>query len=223
MELKSINIDNKAISSLKSILNSLKNIKSLDLNELEQDETVLIHIDIVNGFLFEGPLSSDIVAKILPSVVELNMRMSDYNKLFVLDTHTSNSKEFDAYPPHCITGTPECELVNNLIPFSNEKNVVRKNSTNLWHSNEFKAWFKDNSELKNYVIVGDVSDICVLQAALSLKTYFFEHNRDARIIVLTDCIDTFHLDAINHNSSLMNIFALYNMQMNGVELYSNIY
>ncbi len=222
MQLKSLKIDDKTISSLKSILQSLKNIKYLNLDELEQDETVLIHIDIVNGFLFDGALSSDIVAKILPSVVELNKKMIHYKKLFVLDTHTPNSKEFDAYPPHCITGTPECELVNDLIPFSSKENIVRKNSTNLWHSSEFQSWFDKNKMFKNYVIVGDVSDICVIQAALSLKTYFFEENRDARIIVLTDCIDTFHLDATNHDSDLMNVFALYNMRMNGVELYKNI-
>lgn len=222
MHLENLKIDDKAIKDLNEIALSFQNIPNLSVKDFSKENTLLLHIDIVNGFLFEGPLHSPLVAKILPHVVALNELMLDYKKLFILDTHKEGAVEFEAYPPHCIINTKESEIVNELKKYTNHINVIRKNSTNLFHAKDFKDWLKENREVTNFIIVGGVSDICIMQIALTLKTYFNEDNIKSRIIVPTTCIETFNLDATNHNSSLMNLFSLYNLKMNGIEIVKEI-
>jgi len=42
------------------------------------------------------------------------------------------------------------------------------------------------------------------------------------VMTFTTLVETFDLDATNHYGELMNLFALYNMEMNGVKIYKNI-
>ncbi len=52
------------MEALKNIENDLKG-KTIELSEFEKDKTVLIVIDMVNGFVYSGPLSSPRVAGIV--------------------------------------------------------------------------------------------------------------------------------------------------------------
>ena len=53
------------------------------------------------------------------------------------------------------------------------------------------------------------------------KSPFNEKNINSRIIVPIKGVETYDLDATNHNAKLMNLFALYNMRMNWVEIVEN--
>ena len=70
--------------------------------------------------------------------------------------------------------------------------------------------------------MGDVTDICVFNFVNTLKAYFNEWNVKARVIVPIKGIETFQLDATYHDAELMNLFALYNMRMNGIEVVEDI-
>src|SRR5699024_11184662 len=145
-------------------------------------------------------------------------------KLFFLDSHEKDSQEFRYFPTHCVTGTEEAELIKELKTEDSkgpDTYYVEKNSTNGFHSRGFQEWFKNNgAEVDNYIITGCVTDICVLQLALSLKSYFNEHNEDKRIIVPINCVETY--DGGSHDGYLMNLFALYNMYTSGIEIVENI-
>ena len=119
-------------------------------------------------------------------------------------------------------GSGEEELVSELLPYVKDHLVLRKNSTNLFHSVVFQQWLEENKEIHDFVFVGVVTDICVLQACLTLRSYFNEWNLDKQIHVLVPGVDTFHLDVTNHPRGLMNLFGLYNMKMNGIHLYSDV-
>lgn len=213
---------NKAIETLSNINDEINSLKSIELKELSKSDTVLITIDMVNGFAKEGTLYSDRIENIIPEVVKYNELFNEYNKVFIKDEHSDQSLEFNAFPKHCVG--EESKLITELDRFNNESAVViPKNSTNAFLCTGFQEWFKANEDVNNFAIIGDCSDICISQFAITLRTYFNEFNiKNKRVIVAIDAIETYHLDITNHNAELMNLISLYEMKMNGVEIYRNI-
>ncbi len=211
-----------ALDSLNTIKKDIENLEDLNLKTLDLDKSVLIHVDIIEGFINFGALHSKPAQGILPFVAELNEKMKGAKKIFVIDRHPEGAVEFQSYPAHCIEKSGEDELVEELAPFQDEGLIISKNSTNLFHAPAFQKFLQDNPEIENFIFVGLVSDICILQATLSLRSYFNEHNQRRRLLVLLEGIDTFGLGATNHPRGLHNLFSLYNMKMNGIELYKGI-
>ncbi|PNY17178.1 putative isochorismatase family protein pncA [Trifolium pratense] len=91
-----------------------------------------------------------------------------------LDSHQPNKPE-DPYPPHCIAGTHESNLVSELNWLENETNVTirRKDCFDGYvgsieedGSNVFVDWVKKN-RIKTVVVVGVCTDICVLDFVCS--------------------------------------------------------
>lgn len=213
----------KTIEYLENIAESFQNLPCENIENFRKDETVIIHVDIINGFLRDGALSSSIVNEITDYIVELNKRTENYSKIFFVDTHEENAKEFKAFPGHCIKGTEESEIIPELIPFIKETDIVfPKNSTNGFVAPNFTDWLENNRNIRNFIIVGDVTDICVMQFALTLNAYFNQWNMQAKIVIPIKGVDTFELEATNHGALMMNLFALYNMKMNGVEIVKDI-
>ncbi|MDF2948255.1 MAG: hypothetical protein K0R07_265 [Sedimentibacter sp.] len=198
--------------------------KTIDLNLLDRDKTALFIVDMVVGFVYSGALSSPRVASIANNIAELNEKTKGYKKIFFLDNHEKDSQEFRYFPAHCIKGTEEAEIIPELRNiYSDDFNIyyVEKNSTNGFHSKIFQDWLKKyETEVDNYIIVGCVTDICVLQFALSLKSYFNEKNINKTIIVPKNCVETY--DVGSHDGYLMNLFALYNMHISGIEVIEKI-
>lgn len=198
--------------------------KTIELNSLLKDRTSLIVVDMVVGFVHSGIMSSPRVAAIVNNIVELNELTSNFKKVFFMDAHEEDAQEFNSYPIHCVKGTQEADLIPELkTKYSDGPNAtyVNKNSTNGFVSNEFQTWLKKNEDqVDNYIIVGCVTDICVMQLALSLKAYFNENNKNKRIIVPINSVETY--DSDSHDGELMNLFALYNMHINGIEIVENI-
>ncbi len=210
----------KALEAIKEELN----VDAIDLLSLNKDKTALFVVDMVNGFVYNGPLSSPRVAAIVKNIAELNEKTKGYKKVFFLDSHENDSKEFGSFPSHCIRDTCEAELILELKTEASEGSntfYIEKNSTNGFHSKKFKDWLIHNlEEVDNYIITGCVTDICVLQFALSLKSYFNEINKSKRIIVPKNCVETY--DGGSHDGYLMNLFALYNMHTSGIEIVDKI-
>jgi nicotinamidase-related amidase len=210
----------KAVELIEEELRS----KSIDLMSLEKDKTALFVIDMVDGFVKSGPLSSPRVAAIVNNIAELNKKTKGFNKVFFLDHHEKDSQEFRYFPAHCVKGTEEAELIDELrteYSEGSETYYIEKNSTNGFHSEGFQKWLQKYEDvIDNYIITGCVTDICVLQFALSLKSYFNEKNINKRIILPKNCVDTY--DGGSHDGYLMNLFALYNMYVSGMEIVENI-
>lgn len=211
------------MNEIKAIENELKG-KIIELNSFKKEETALIIIDMVNGFVYNGPLSSPRVAAIVKNIVEINEKTKGYKKVFFTDGHNENSKEFNNFPPHCLKNSDEAMLISDLMTESSggpNTAYIEKNSTNGFNSEGFKEWLSKNCDnINNYIVTGCVTDLCVLQFTLSLKAYFNETNKDKRIIVPMNAVDTYDLGS--HNAYLMNLFALYNMKLNGIEIVDKI-
>ncbi len=212
---------------INKILDMQKEIegKNLDLTELSKEKTALIVIDMVNGFVHEGILSSPRVVDIINNLITINERTYEYKKIFFLDQHDENSVEFNSYARHCLKGSSEAELIPKLreeaATLHSNTTIISKNSTNGFHAPEFKVWLNDNEEtIENYIIVGCEVDICVTHFATTLKTYFNQKNLNRRIIVPVDCVETFDFET--HDGDLMKVISVWEMKQNGIEVVDSI-
>lgn len=199
--------------------------EKLEISEFSSEDTALIVVDMVNGFVHEGILSSPRIVDIISNIYTLNEKTLGFKKVFFIDEHEETSAEFDSYAKHCIKGTSEAKLIDELSQVATkDKNAtfICKNSTNGFHAEGFKDWLKINEDrIKNYIVVGCEVDICVSHFALTLKTYFNQKNLHRRIIVPSNAVETF--DFGTHHGDLMKIIALWEMKANGIEIVDEIY
>lgn len=211
----------KSTEMLGSLYGMLANLPVLKLKELPVNETVLVIIDMINGFTREGALSSPRVEALIPAIAELSAECGKFGmkKLAFADSHTGKSPEFGAYPPHCMTGTSESEMVEELKAIGGYL-LIPKNSTNGFLEKDFQDWLKQNRGIRNFIITGDCTDICIQQFAVTLKTWFNMQDENSRIIVPVNAVDTFDLGL--HDAELLNAVALFSMAGNGVELASAV-
>lgn len=220
MKLELHNTADNIAKIILDIEESFENLDFLNLKEFSPDNTAIVFVDIVEGFVNVGTLSSPRAKSILSSVKTLNENSENFHKIYFADTHEEDAVEFETYPPHCIENTIESQLVEELIVDENDKKslLIKKNSTNGYITPEFQKWLHENPQVNNFIITGLVTDICVMQFALNLKTAFNQENKKSNLFVPIESVETFHIDETNHHAGLMNLFALYNMRMNGIEI-----
>jgi nicotinamidase-related amidase len=211
----------RSTEALGDIYDQLKKLPSLKLNALSAEQTALVIIDMINGFSREGALKSPRVAALIPVIAKLSEECDRQSiiKLAFADSHTGRSPEFDAYPPHCMAGMSESEIVEELKAVGGYLQIP-KNSTNGFIEKNFQEWLKQNSGIRNFIITGDCTDICIQQFAVTLKTWFNMQDESSRIIVPVNAVDTFDLGL--HDADLLNVVTLYSMSGNGIELVSAV-
>lgn len=208
----------KTLDEMYDLIINLPNIKLSDIN---YDKSSLVIMDVINGFAKEGILSSPRVGALIPEILKLVQKSSKLGiqKIVFADTHTEDCPEFDSFPPHCVKGTNECEVVNEIKEVGGYK-LISKNSTNGFLEEEFQLWLKENPNIDTFIITGDCTDICVSQFATTLKAWFNKNNKKVRIIIPLNTIDTYDLGI--HNGDLINIITAYNMLINGIEIVNNV-
>lgn len=211
------------LNTICKIENELNALSDLDLDSIKKEDTVIIIVDMINGFAKEGSLSSPRVNQLIPRISALLSSEKVINKVFICDAHPVDSVEFQSYPEHAVVETFESKIVGELMPYIDLQTVViNKNSTNALETEAFRLFLSENSNISNFIVIGDCTDICILQCALGLKAHFNETNISKRVLVPCLYVDTYDLDVNHHHGDLMNLFAMYNMKINGVELYKDI-
>lgn len=212
---------NASQSFLTQMIETLNKAPILSLQTLPADQSAIIIVDMINGFVKEGPMSSPRIQTIIPPISNL-MTLGKEQGLLMLafaDCHEKSSIEFTTYPPHCLAGTVESDMIDELKEIGGYELIFKK-STNGFLEPTFHEWLKKNPTIQNFIVVGDCTDICVEQFVLTLKTYFNTLNRSSRIIVATTCVETYETDS--HPADLMNVVTFYKMQMNGIEIVREI-
>lgn len=191
--------------------------------KLTKEETagaVHIAVDMVNGFVKEGALSSPEVLSINPAVAgfaEVCKRAGVANYA-LCDCHDDNCSEFLTYPVHCVKGSEECELTDELKQAADFR-VFPKLSVNGWLEPDFQKAVIDNN-FNFFIITGDCTDMCVVQLALSLKSGMNRINRPCRVIIPTDLVATCNLPTRSVRTG--ELAALLVMQTNGIEIAGNV-
>lgn len=199
------------------------------LKEFGREETGVISVDVVNGFCKEGNLASPRVAAIVQPVVQL-LKKADalgvHHCVLLQDTHPRHSKEFEIYAPHCIEGTHESAAVPELTSLPNFANfkIIPKKTINPGIENSLPQWVQDHPNVKQFIVVGDCTDICVYLTALYLKTYSVEQNRRIHVVIPSNCVNTYDIPdgPMPHPGELLHRIFLYHMQLNGMRIVSEI-
>lgn len=177
-------------------------------------------IDMVNGFVKEGALHDEAIMEIIDPIKTLIDRLQ-CRTIFVADSHPPKTREFLSYPSHCVIGSCEDQIVEELAPYIHQ--LMRKNSTNTFLCPDFQRFLNEEiQQYKEIILTGCCSDICVLQFALTLNAWLNEHNcLEQKVLVVSDCVETYHIDQI-HDAQRMNAFALEMMKGNGIEVVRSI-
>ncbi len=179
---------------------------------------ICVVVDMINGFINEGVLSDPSINKIVPEIVRTVERFLTENKgvISFQDTHTMSSLEFEFYPPHCLKGTSESDLIPELKPFEAQMIKIEKDTTNGFFAEGFQMYLKNNPDLESVTVVGCCTDICVLQFTQSLKTYTQTIGKRLAINVVENAVDTFHTS--NHDKKVFHNQALNLMRNAGINI-----
>ncbi len=167
----------------------------------------LIVVDVQNGFLREGNLASDRCLAVLPAVREEVERALDAGErvFFTADTHEPDDREFEVFPEHCVRGTHEAELVDELRAYLDreECHLIAKRRYSALFETELEGLLHRFS-IDQVRICGVCTDICVQHTTADLR------NRDIAVTVVADATATF--DAPGHAAGDVQQFSLAHME-----------
>ena len=211
----------QAIEELSGLHRDLSVLSDRSLHDFDPAHTALIIVDMVNGFAVSGALSSPRVGALISPIASLTAACTQHELPIAAcaDTHEPDSLELETYPPHCLRGTPEAQLCD-AIASAGQITIIPKNSTNGFLEPAFTDWLAQHPDITTFLVVGDCTDICVLQFVLTAKAWFNTLNRAAEMIVPLTLTDTF--DAPGHPADFMNALSLLLMQKGGISLCKTI-
>jgi nicotinamidase/pyrazinamidase len=144
---------------------------------------VVLVIDMQRGFLEEGnPLfCGEDARRIIPRVQKLLDREIARGStiIFTADEHAPDDKEFEMWPPHCVQGTEEAEIIPELAAYPGEK--VPKTRYSAFYGTDLGQRLEELQPEK-IMMCGCCTDICVLHTVTDAR------NRDHRVQLYTDCV-----------------------------------
>lgn len=165
----------------------------------------VIVVDMIRGFCETGNLASPRLAGVIDCISDLlDSELEQGSALiFLADTHGEDDPEFDMFPPHCIDGSGEEEVVPELEPFLEKAVLVEKTRYSGFHETELDRVL-ERLEPDEVIVVGVCTDICVMHTVADLR------NRDYPVTVIRDCVETY--DAPGHVADHINDFAISHMR-----------
>ncbi|MFQ6110524.1 MAG: cysteine hydrolase family protein [Nitrospinota bacterium] len=149
---------------------------------------VVIVVDMLKGFLEEGhPLFCGQEArKVIPPVVELLKGRPAEEIIYICDNHAPDDKEFKMWPPHCVRGTEQAELVEELKGIPGR--LIPKTRYSGFFGTELERVLEELRPEK-VIVVGVCTDICVMHTVADLR------NRDYKVEVPRNCVASFDEEA----------------------------
>ncbi|MDQ6711104.1 MAG: cysteine hydrolase [Candidatus Dormibacteraeota bacterium] len=158
-------------------------------------------VDVLNGFCKTGNLASPRCLSAIPRIgAAIEERLGAGDRLiFLADTHDPDDREFEVFPVHCVRGTAEAEVVDELRPYLKSGRLIRKRRYSGFFETDLDAVLKALHP-DRVTVVGVCTDICVLHTVADLR------NRDYRVFVPAEAVATF--DAPGHEGDEVQRFAL---------------
>ncbi len=209
------------------------NLKPMSLHALISDPThvAICSVDMLNGFCYEGKLSSSRAAACARPVADLFLRAHDLgvrNLILIQEWHSEQAEEFNAYGPHCIHGTHEAETIPELmsLPFATEFVIIRKNSLHTVVDTGMEEWLKQHPEVDTFIVVGVCTDLCTYDLAMDLKLRANARDFERRVVVPANAVNTYdlpvdaakQLGALPHDGEFLHALFLYMMSLNKIDV-----
>jgi len=201
----------------------------------EPQGVAVMVVDLLVGFCSEGALASPRVGALGPKAASFlrdAWAAGVRHVLLASDAHAPDSPEFRSYPPHCLRGTREAEVISELqeLPFFEWAVHLEKGSLSVGHEPALAAWQERHPEVRTFVIIGDCTDLCVYHTAMHLRLQANTRGRDVDVYVPADLVDTYDLPvaaaaglgAMPHDGDLMHRLFLYHLALNGVRVVRSV-
>lgn len=229
------------------MLKEMDNLENIPLSTVIEEaggahHVHLVVVDILKGFCETGALSSERVSEVVKPVKSLaeallEKGMPTRNLLFLQDDHPADAPEFASFPPHCVQGTEEAEIVEPLRPLLEAQGaeLYTKNATSgLFAVNQNNGRFFDGLEERmkdnaaTFLVVGDCTDLCIYQNAMGIRMLANENNhKNVRVMVSKKHTQTYHLSVedarstggMAHDADVMDMVFFYHMKLNGIEVF----
>ncbi|MDY7019506.1 MAG: nicotinate phosphoribosyltransferase [Chloroflexota bacterium] len=163
---------------------------------------VVLVIDMLRGFLEEGyPLYCGIDTRsIIPNVQKLLEReLEQDSKIFYLcDHHIPDDPEFKMFPPHCVEGTIETEIIPELSPYLGE--IIPTRTFSSFYNTPLEERL-NTIKPDTIVVCGVCTHICVLHAVIDAR------DRGYEVEIPVDCVASFdrkaHLAALDYMEKVL--------------------
>jgi len=164
--------------------------------------SVVLVVDMLRGFCEEGyPLYvGEAIRQIIPKIRRLleEEKAKGSHIIFLCDSHAPDDKEFEMFPPHCVRGTEEAEIIPELRQFAGE--VIPKTRFSCFYDTNLDERLRELKPDK-IIVVGVCTDICVMHTVADAR------NRDYSVEVPADCVATFdqeaHRYALRHMEKIL--------------------
>ena len=196
----------------------------MEKKQLKEFRKALYMIDMNNGFVNFGPMANPKYNELVPEQLKMIEKFIKENQQinFILEGHNEDALEFKNYPKHCIKGTDEANLIKEFINEQKKPNteIFYKNCINGMLNDDVRTQIKRLENLKEIVIEGVCADLCVMDFARTYARYLDELNKEAKIFVVKNAIDTF--DAPGHNRNEWLDIAYKVMEQAGIILVNDI-
>jgi nicotinamidase/pyrazinamidase len=161
-------------------------------------------VDMLRGFLEEGyPLYIGAKARsIIPNIQKLIEKEIEHGSkvFFICDNHDPDDLEFKMFPPHCIEGTKEAEVIPELARYPGEI-IPKKRYSGFYGTNLEEKLLKLKSE--KLIICGVLTNICVLHTTADAR------NRDYNVEIPLDCVaspdEAAHRFALEHMEKVLGV------------------
>ena len=161
----------------------------------------LLVIDMQRGFLEDGyPLfCGEEARRIIPFVSRLVKQELGQGTpvFFSADAHAPNDREFKIFPPHCIQGTTEAEIIPELAIYLPRSTLIATSSYSAFFDTVLHERLQE-AGIQKLIVCGVCTDICVMHTVADV------YYRGYDIEVRGDCVASFDSDA--------HAFALHHME-----------
>ena len=159
-------------------------------------------IDMLRGFLEEGyPLYiGEKPRGIIPNIQKLlEQELARGSRVFfVCDHHDADDLEFKMFPPHCIEGTAEVEVIPELASYPGE--IIPKKRYSGFYGTHLDEKLKELQPDK-LIICGVLTNICVMHTTADAR------NRDYNVEIPVNCVaspdEEAHRFALEHMDKVL--------------------
>jgi nicotinamidase-related amidase len=136
---------------------------------LDPVKTAVIVVDMQNDFVREdGSLTVPAAKETIKNIKQLlyKVRENNVKVVYTQDTHFEGDKEWEIWPMHCKKGTDGWKIIDELEP-GDQDMVFEKNRYDGFYETSLEHYLSHVWQITNLLIVGTVSNICVLHTAAS--------------------------------------------------------
>lgn len=159
-------------------------------------------VDMLRGFMEEGyPLYIGAGARSIIIEIQklLENELAAGSKIFfICDNHDPDDLEFKMFPPHCIAGTVEAEVIPELAGYPGE--IIPKKRYSGFYCTPLEDRLKELKPGK-LTICGVLTNICVMHTTADAR------NRDYEVEIPVNCVassnEEAHRFALEHMEGVL--------------------